>query len=230
MATQITVAVGANGEVTRASTLRNGARADRLDSEATLRQAKDAAGDLLDGDVTGRDNEKSKYGPSRDPAAFARKKKGTGDFLGLSIEFVYHQLPATTKWKDARDSKYMEIKVQGFAEDGSKTEQQTITLNRNLNHEAFVADWDVNLTQRIQHIGAYSARGEIPWPAETSFLNTTWWVEPGTKFAVDYLEQSKNVTAWPGYEGLTYEDWTRVFSDFTEGSSLNLIMQGLLAL
>ena len=35
MATQITVAVGANGEVLSALQMREGARADRLDSEAT---------------------------------------------------------------------------------------------------------------------------------------------------------------------------------------------------
>ena len=40
MATHITVAVGANGEALAAKGMRDGARADRLDTEATTKQAK----------------------------------------------------------------------------------------------------------------------------------------------------------------------------------------------
>ena len=51
MATQITVAVGANGEVLAAASMRQGARADRLDTEATLKQAKQAAFETADDDA-----------------------------------------------------------------------------------------------------------------------------------------------------------------------------------
>ena len=224
MSTKITVAVGPNGEALNSKALRDGSRADRIETESTTKQAKQFVAEEGDKLTQGRDNPDSKYKPSRDPAAFARKKKDKEDgaiadgFCGLRIELFHQQLPLGLKWKNARDAKYMDIKVQGFAPDGSWTDQQTITLNRNLNHEAFVAkpglnDYDADLVERTRHSSSYAARGESPWPGTRAFFASTWYTLPDVKFAVTYLEQSNDVNPLPGVSNLTEEGWIRAIGD-----------------
>lgn len=129
MSTQITVAVGANGEVLSALALRDGARADRLDSEATKKQARQAAVDKLDDDTNGRENKLGKYDPSRDPAAFARKKREQvkGQFGGVNIQ--YQHFPLTEDNATLRDGNYMRVKFRGIEikEDGSGNETSQLS-------------------------------------------------------------------------------------------------------
>ena len=139
MATHITVAVGANGEALAAKGMRDGARADRLDTEATTKQARKAAIEKLDDDTNGRENKLGKYGPSRDPAAFARKKKdGYGDFVGVNIFYEY--FPLVNQWEVYFDHAFLKLSVRGcVVEDGSASLAPPIEieLTRNIWTETF---------------------------------------------------------------------------------------------
>ena len=145
MATQITVAVGANGEVLAAADMRDAARADRLDTEATRKQAKQAAFETADDDAPGRDNPKDKSGKTRDPAAHARKKKEEqlfSQFAGLRI--TYDHFPFYGSFNDAAGAKYMRLNFRGIQvnEDQTTVLKDTVELNliRNYNCAEFALD------------------------------------------------------------------------------------------
>ena len=141
MATHITVAVGANGEVLASKAMQDGARADRLDTETTTKQAKKAAIEKLDDDSSGRENKLGKYGPSRDPAAFARKKEGYGEFVGVNIYYQY--FPLVNEWQAYYDHAFLTLNVRGIkVEDGVGSlipyeERTEIKLTRNIWTETF---------------------------------------------------------------------------------------------
>ena len=143
MATQITVAVGANEEVLGALTMRDGARADRLDSEATKKQARQAAAEQVGDDSQGRENKLGKSGVGRDPAAFARKKKPQeGQFVGVNIFYEYFAL--INRWDIYQDHPFLWLTVRGTKVDADGNaslvplENATkIELDRNNNTEAF---------------------------------------------------------------------------------------------
>lgn len=226
MPTKITVAVGPNGEALNSKALRDGARADRIETESTTKQAKQFVAEEVDKLTQGRDNPGSKYKPSRDPAAFARKKKEKeeedtlGEFCGLKIDFVYTALPRDVEWQNVRGAEYMDIQAKAITSKGLTTEQQSIKLVRNLNCETFAVypkegSYDDDLVLRTKHVSGYGAKGEAPWPGTQSLELTMWYVKPNVKFAVTNLEQSKNVIQLPGYVGLTQENWIRTFDDFT---------------
>jgi hypothetical protein len=159
MPTKITVAVGADGEVLR-SQMRDGARADRLDSEATGREARKALGDKIDDDAVGRDNKQKKREPVIEPAAHARKKKVEGQFIGLSIQFDHY--PLTVKWKQARDYPYMHINVRSITPDGQIKEPVKIELTRNIRTDTFyLEEPDDYIRDRFMAPG-YSP-GNGPW-------------------------------------------------------------------
>lgn len=114
MSTQITVAVSADGEVLEALAMREGARADRLDSEANQKAASQAAADALDDETNGRENKLGKFNPSRDPAAFARKKKEEpvkGQFGGINI--FYQHFPLNENNVTQKDGSYMWLNLRG---------------------------------------------------------------------------------------------------------------------
>lgn len=180
MATKITVAVGANGEVLNALALRDGARADRLDSEATKKQARQAAIEKLDDDTNGRENKLNKGGIGRDPAAFARKKRDDvkGQFAGLNIQYLH--FPLTEENAALKDGNYMRIKFRGIKteEDGSgnKTSELSpeiveLRLVRNNN----VAEFNIERPSGYKFSSDWDTRdeyGEMPlymgfggWPA-----------------------------------------------------------------
>jgi len=164
MATQITVAVGANGEVLAAASMRQGARADRLDTEATLKQAKQAAFETADDDAPGRDNLKDKYGKSSDPAAHARKKKTpTGQFAGVQIQYTHHRL-LNLPWDELRDAKYMDISVRPISSDGVIAEPVTIELTRNLVTDMFCVPIPDGL-----------AKEEYQETGDTGYKFVPWW-------------------------------------------------------
>ena len=159
MTTQITVAVGANGEALNAQAMRDGARADRLDSEATAKQARQA---VADGEVDqrfGRDNKRSKYAPSRDPAAFARGKKDEDESDPDSIAFTTKQLVGVQLYYNHRpmdaeniyddDLPYLNISMRGIemiedengVSDSILTESVEIELIRNNRIDTFNVPW-----------------------------------------------------------------------------------------
>lgn len=180
MSTQITVAVGANGEVLSALALRDGARADRLDSEATKKQARQAAADKLDDDSNGRENKLGQYDPSRDPAAFARKKREQikGQFGGVSIQ--YQHTPLTAENATVKDGSYMRIKFRGIETNDSGSSQlhpETVELNLVRNNN--VAEFNVDR------------------PAE--YETTTVW--DSTRRYGEYPYYMR-FGSWPAYEGL----------------------------
>lgn len=165
MATQITVAVGANGEVLAAASMRQGARADRLDTEATLKQSKQAAFEAADDDAPGRDNPKDKYGKSSDPAAHARKKTQmpTGQFAGVQIQYTHHRL-LNLPWDELRDAKYMDISVRPISSDGVIAEPVTIELTRNLVTDMFCVPIPDGL-----------AKEEYQETGDTGYRFVPWW-------------------------------------------------------
>ena len=194
MATQITVAVGANGEVLNAQALRDGARADRLDTEATTKQAKEAAIDKLDDDSTGRENKLSRYGVSRDPAAFARKKKEDGQFVGLNVFYTHFPLRGT--WDSARDAAYMWLDVRGITEEGELKERQRIELTRNVNTEAFYLDAPSGyVNEQLLFSQVQSNRGFTDWPRYGTSLSEVWGLIGFNKYAV-YTGATRNSDGW----------------------------------
>ena len=142
MSTKITVAGGPNGEALNSKALRDGSRADRIETESTTKQAKQFVAEEGDKLTQGRDNPDSKYKPSRDPAAFARKKKEEevtpGQFCGLKIEFEH--FPFSGPWSQKRNASYMNIRVNGITPQGDMLPEITnIELKRNVVVETFNA-------------------------------------------------------------------------------------------
>ena len=140
MATQITVAVGANGEVLSALQMREGARADRLDSEATSKAAKKAAIEKLDDGANGRENKLGKGKITRDPAASARKKEQqfANGFHGLRIRMEHTPVTELTTWGEMMGMNYMKFTVQGIGIGGGiSVQEEVIELKRNFYHPMF---------------------------------------------------------------------------------------------
>lgn len=231
MATQITVAVGANGEVLAAKGMRDGARADRLDTEATTKQAKKAVIDKLDDDVNGRENKLGKGDPSRDPAAHARKKKQLDHaFNGLRINFQHTPLTRLTRWGDIDlddPMMYMKIDVQGIGNEGGlNVNTETIELRRNLIHPTFRAALPEGLKPMPRYNG--DNNGTFwPWPATMDFYfdegmgpeNFFTWVEEGQNmYAVEALSQYTNVdlSLYPNRHTVWAEGLCDVFGWFRE--------------
>ena len=187
MATKITVVVGANGEALASQAMRDGARADRLDTEATTKQARQAAADKLDDDTNGRENKQGKYGPSRDPAAFARKKKEQyGQFAGVNISYMHFPLRGT--WLSARDAAYMWINVRGITPEGQLKESQRIELTRNINTATFQIDAPEGYVNEQLLFGMTVSNfnnGFRNWPVYDVFPgNATWGIEGFDRYAV----------------------------------------------
>ena len=196
MATQITVAVGANGEVLSALQMREGARADRLDSEATAKQAKQAAVDKLDDGTNGRENKLGKYDPSRDPAAFARKKKPelAHGFHGLNIVMQHTAVNDLTPWGSMEGMNYMKFIVQGIGSNGGMSARTAdIDLVRNFWHPMFRSDFPDGL-QPLPEVGSNNNGGLLPYPAlYYQDDNVGQYAVPGTKFATEPLTFYTNV-------------------------------------
>ena len=168
MSTKITVAVGPNGEALNSKALRDGSRADRIETESTTKQAKQFVADEVDKLTQGRDNPDGKYKPSRDPAAFARKKKEQaitpGQFCGLKINFEH--FPFFGRWDRKRNVSYMNIRVQGITDKGDTLTQVTkIELKRNLVIETFNALPPPGYVEERAFSGATNPWGFSRWPA-----------------------------------------------------------------
>ena len=165
MTTKITVAVGPNGEALNSKALRDGSRADRLETESTTKQAKQFVAGEVDKLTQGRDNPDSKYKPSRDPAAFARKKKEEGvtpgQFCGLKIEFEH--FPLFGLWSQKRNASYMNIRVNGITPQGDLLPEVTnIELKRNLVTDTFNSPTPDGYVPESMFTSGYTP-GNGPW-------------------------------------------------------------------
>jgi len=234
MATQITVAVSANGEVLASQAMRDGARADRLDSEATVKQAKKAAVEALDDETNGRNNKLGKYEPSRDPAAFARKGKLYGQFSAINLTFFHYPLRGT--WRSARDAGYMTLNVRGITQEGSLKGPTAIELTRNINTEMFVVDAPAGYVNEQLLFGSpQGSNGFTPWPENGVAPVTQVWGQEGFNryavmagsirpsdgyfmepFSLEYTELSARVM--PAIDGISsYQIYEDVWAPY-EGS------------
>lgn len=184
MATKITVVVGANGEALASQAMRDGARADRLDTEATTKQARQAAADRLSDDTNGRENKRDKYAPSRDPAAFARKKREQyGQFAGVNISYMHFPLRGT--WLSARDAAYMWINVRGITPEGQLKESQRIELTRNINTATFQIDAPEGyVNEEPLFSNTVFNNGFRDWPEYNVSLGDTWGPQGFDRYAV----------------------------------------------